>query len=198
MVTLDKKVLRQKILEKRGQLKSDEIRVKSHEIKNKLYSLDEFKKSNFIFSFISFRNEVHTHDIIKDSIAMGKRVGVPITVDETRKLLVSEITDFDKELEIGFYNILAPKKEYERIVSPKLVDLVLVPGLAFDKYGFRVGYGGGYYDRFFASVNKDIIKIGLCFHMQLSPEVPIDSYDIPVDYIITEKDIIQPIIKKSK
>ena len=195
---MDKKVLRKEILEKRSLLKPDEIELKSQEIKNKLFSLDDFKRSNFIFSFISFKNEVHTHDIIKDSIAMDKRVGVPITVDETRKLLVSEIIDFDRELEIGYYNILTPKENFKRIVPPQLVDLVLVPGLAFDKYGFRVGYGGGYYDRFFASLNKDIIKIGLCYHMQILPEVPIDSYDIPVDYIITEKEIIQPINKKSK
>ena len=186
------------MLEKRAQLKTNEILVKSEEIKNKLFQLEEFKNADFIFSFISFKDEVHTHSIIKDSLDLGKRIGVPKTIKKPRQLLVSEIKDFDKELEIGYYNILAPKKEFERIVDPKLVDLVLVPGLAFDKYGFRLGYGGGYYDRFFEKIHKDIPKIAICFNMQMVDIVPTDSYDIPVDYIITESKIIRPIYKKSK
>lgn len=195
---MDKKTLRAEMLGKRSQLKFDEIIKKSEKIKNKLFQLEEFKDANFIFSFISFKDEIYTHDIIKDTISLGKRVGVPITIKKPRKLLVSEIKDFDNELEIGPYDILAPKKEFERIIDPKLVDLVLVPGLAFNRYGFRLGYGGGYYDRFFAEIKEDVPKIGLCFDMQIVDNVPIDSYDIPVDYIITEKDIIRPIHKKSK
>lgn len=195
---MDKKTLRTEMLEKRAQLKTNEILVKSEEIKNKLFQLEEFKNADFIFSFISFKDEIHTHDIIKDTISIGKKVGVPVTIKNPRKLLVSEVKDFDNELEIGPYYILAPKKEFERIIDPKLVNLVLVPGLAFDKYGFRLGYGGGYYDRFFAEIKENVPKIGLCFDMQIVDKVPINSYDIPVDYIITEKNIIKPIHKKSK
>jgi len=193
---LDKKTLRTEMLEKRAQLKANEILSKSEEIKNKLFQLEEFENANFIFSFISFKDEIHTHDIIKDTINMGKKIGVPVTIKNPRKLLVSEVKDFDNELEIGPYDILAPKKEFERIIDPKLVDLVLVPGLAFDEYGFRLGYGGGYYDRFFTEIEKNVPKIGLCFNIQIIDKVPINSYDIPVDYIITEKDIIKPIHKK--
>ena len=196
MVVLDKKTLRTEMLEKRAQLKANEILSKSEEIKNKLFQLEEFENANFIFSFISFKDEIHTHDIIKDTINMGKKIGVPVTIKNPRKLLVSEVKDFDNELEIGPYDILAPKKEFERIIDPKLVDLVLVPGLAFDEYGFRLGYGGGYYDRFFTEIEKNVPKIGLCFNIQIIDKVPINSYDIPVDYIITEKDIIKPIHKK--
>lgn len=195
---MDKKALREEIMRKRSQLTNEEIIEKSTEVKNKLLQLEEFKNANFIFSFISFKDEIHTHDIIKETLNMGKRVGVPITLDKPRQLLVSEIKDFEKELEIGYYNILAPKKEYERLVSPDLVDLVLVPGLAFDKSGYRTGYGGGYYDRFFANANKNMIKIGLCFDLQIISQVPRDIYDIPVDYIITESRIIATPNKNEK
>ncbi|MCF6460432.1 5-formyltetrahydrofolate cyclo-ligase [Clostridium sp. Cult3] len=191
MVVLDKKVLRKQILDKRSQLTPQEIKEKSKSIENRLFSLVEYKQSNFIFSFISFRDEVHTHEIIKTSLDNGKRIGVPITVVEPRKLLVSEIKDFDEELEMGYYDILAPKEEYQRIVSPDLVDLVLVPGVAFDERGYRVGYGGGYYDRFFSGLKRDVVKIGLCYELQISSQVPIDSYDIPVDYILTERRLIK-------
>ena len=191
MVNLDKKALRKEMLNKRSKLSLKEVEEKSETIANRLFNLNQYKEANFIFSFISFKDEVNTHKIIKKSISMGKRIGVPITIPKTRELQVSELMDFDKELALGFYDILTPKDEYIRIVPSKIIDLILVPGVAFDKRGYRVGYGGGYYDRFFANINKNVIKIGLCFEMQIIPEAPTDSYDIPVDFILTEKDLIQ-------
>lgn len=183
---MDKKVLREKMLKKRAELSQEEIIRKSKAIQDRLFNLKEYKKSNFIFSYISFKNEVNTHDIIKKSLAIGKRIGVPITIPKGRQLLVSEIKDFDEELEMGYYNILTPKREYIREIPPELIDMVLVPGLIFTPAGYRVGYGGGYYDRFF-SKNKEIFKVGLCYEMQMVPKVPTIIYDIPVDCIITEK-----------
>ncbi|NLW40703.1 MAG: 5-formyltetrahydrofolate cyclo-ligase [Tissierellia bacterium] len=186
---MDKKVMRKEMLENRSKLTKKEIREKSNKIKEKLMRLEKFKEAQVIFSFISFGDEVDTHEIIKESLKLGKRVGVPVTIPEGRKLLVSELYDFDKELELGYYDILAPKEEYIREIHPKEIDVVLVPGVVFTPAGYRIGYGGGYYDRFF-SKNKDIYKIGLCFDMQIADEIPIDLYDIPVDIIITEDRII--------
>lgn len=185
---MDKKSLRKAMILKRKEMSDAERMEKSRKIQHNLFSLEDYKKSNFIFTFISTQEEVDTHNIIKDSISNGKRVGVPITVPEGRKLLVSEIYDFDKELEMGFYDILAPKKEFIREVPPSIVDLVIVPGLIFSRKGYRVGYGGGYYDRFLS--NLDVLKVGVCFHMQLQDEVPIDRYDIPVDIIVTDEEIV--------
>lgn len=188
---MDKKVLRKKMLKKRSELSLDQILAKSNIISDKLYNLNHYKESNFIFSFISFKDEVNTHEIIKKSIKKGKRIGVPITIPKTRIMKVSELMDFDKELYLGFYNILTPKDEYIRIISPESIDLVLVPGVAFDRQGYRIGYGGGYYDTFFSKIDRDTIKIGLCFDMQIISKVPLNRYDIPVDYILTEKEFIK-------
>lgn len=195
---MDKNTLRTKVLGERAQLNKEEIHIKSSAIKEKLFQLEEFQAANFIFSFISFKDEVFTHEIIREALTMGKGIGVPVTIDKPRKMLVSQLKDFDRELELGFYDILTPKKEFERIVAPDTVDLVLVPGLAFDKYGYRVGYGGGYYDRFFAQLDKDVPKVALCFGLQIYHQVPTDSYDIPVDYIVTEDEIIKTRRKKDK
>lgn len=184
---MNKKNLRKLILEKRQKLSKDVIRKKSDQIANTLYGSTFYEKANFIFTFISFQNEVDTHNIIKNSLNSNKRIGVPITIDKTRELLVSEILDFEKELEVGFYNILTPKKEYERITPRDEIDLILVPGLIFDLKGYRIGYGGGYYDRFFSKLQKNVIKIGLCYELQIMSKVPKTKYDIPVDYILTEK-----------
>lgn len=179
------------MLKERSKLSKDKILSKSKSISEKLYNLKLYKESNFIFSFISFKDEVNTHDIIKTSLDKGKRVGVPITIPKTRIMKVSELIDFDKELALGFYNILAPLEEYERIISPEIIDLVLVPGLAFNRKGYRVGYGGGYYDSFFARMKRPAIKIGICFDMQLIEKAPVGYYDVPVDYILTENEFIK-------
>lgn len=179
------------MLEDRSKLSSQKVLSKSKSISEKLYNLNHYKESNFIFTFISFTDEVDTHNIIKESIKIGKRIGVPITIPKTRILKVSELLDFDKELQEGFYNILTPKEEYQRIVSPDIIDLILVPGLAFTRQGYRIGYGGGYYDTFLSTIKKDVVKIGLCFDMQLISGFPTEPFDIPVDYILTEKEFIK-------
>jgi len=188
VVILDKKTLRKEMILKRRGMTRIEREEKSKRIQRTLFDLEEYKKSHFIFTFISTEEEVDTHNIIRHSLAIGKRAGVPITIPEKKELLVSEILDFDKELEMGFYNILTPKKEYIREVSPDIVDLVLVPGVVFSKDGYRVGYGGGYYDRFLSRLN--VLKIGICFHLQLQEKVPVGKFDIPVDIIITDEEII--------
>jgi len=189
VVFLDKKALRENMIKIRKNMSKGKRTIKSKEIKEKLFNLEEYKNANFIFTFISTEEEVNTHDIIRESISSGKRIGVPITLPKEKKMIVSEIRDFDKELEMGFYNILAPKKEFIREVSPEEIDIVLVPGLAFREDGYRIGYGGGYYDRFLSNV-ESVIKIGICFEMQILEDVPVDTYDVPVDLIITEERII--------
>ncbi|NLY77585.1 MAG: 5-formyltetrahydrofolate cyclo-ligase [Tissierellia bacterium] len=186
---MDKKALRKAMMERRKNIPQEERKEKSNRIKERLFSLELFKKANFIFTFISTEEEVDTHEIIKESINMGKRIGVPITLSKEKRMMVSEIQDFASELEIGYYNILTPKKEYIREVDPEEIDMVLVPGLIFREDGYRIGYGGGYYDRFLGGIDS-VIKIGLCYEMQLSEDIPIDTYDIPVNYIITEERLI--------
>lgn len=185
---MNKRALRQSMILNRKRLGKEKIAEKSKKIQFNLFNLEEYKKSNFIFTFISTEYEVDTHNIIRYSIKNKKRVGVPITIPKEKKMIVSEILDFDKELEMGYYNILTPKKEYIRKVSTDIIDLVLVPGLIFSKDGYRIGYGGGYYDRFLKDMN--VIKVGVCFNMQLKDEFPISKHDIPVDLIITEDKII--------
>ncbi|MCQ4923520.1 5-formyltetrahydrofolate cyclo-ligase [Tissierella carlieri] len=186
---MDKKILREKVLQKRADLSPKSIIEYSDIIAEKLYKMDSYKEAKTIMSFISFDSEVNTHEIIKRSISHNKSIVVPITIPKTKELKVSEVLDFS-ELELGYYNILTPKKEYIRFIDPSTIDLILVPGVVFARNGYRVGYGGGYYDRFLSKFEKKVDKIGLAFDLQVTDEVPTDSFDIPVDLIITEKEII--------
>ena len=138
--------------------------------------------------FVSFSSEVDTHVFIQDALSEGKRIVVPITLQDIKELLPSEIKDF-QELEKGCYNILTPKKDYIRPIDKTHIDLVVVPGVVFDPSGYRIGYGGGYYDKFFHTIAKTVPKIAIGFSLQLVSHVPRESFDIPVDMIVTEKSI---------
>lgn len=186
---MEKKIIRDQILKNKEELDKTSLNSYSDSIINKLYNTDYYKNAKTIMTFISFGAEVDTHDFIKQSIKNNKRILVPITVPATKQLKLSEVLDFD-ELEIGFYNILTPKEEFIRYVDPSEVDLIIVPGVAFDREGYRIGYGGGYYDRFLSKLDH-ITKISLAFDMQLIDKIPHEVFDIPVNYIITEKEIIK-------
>lgn len=186
---MNKKDLRQYILEKRSGLSSENIVDYSQIITKTLKDLDAYKDAKRIMTFVSMGTEVDTHPLIEQALADGKSIVIPITVDETRELLLSDLFSLS-ELEVADHNIEVPKKGFTRLVEPGTVDLVLVPGLAFAKNGHRVGYGGGYYDRFLAKLDKSVPKIAIGFDLQIVDEVPTNDFDIPVDSLITEKRII--------
>lgn len=182
---MDKNLIREELMDIRGKLGKDEHKKKSRQVVKKLMDSNFYKDANNIMIFISFKNEIDTHEFIKKAIEDGKNIFVPITIPDGRKLKPSHLKNFN-ELEPGFYNILTPKEEFIRYIDPKDLDLIIVPGLGFDKSGYRVGFGGGYYDRFLSNL-KNVKKISIAFDFQILDKVPKDSFDIPVDCIYTEK-----------
>ncbi|MCR4434767.1 MAG: 5-formyltetrahydrofolate cyclo-ligase [Clostridiales bacterium] len=189
-----KKELRNKILAARNQLTKDELKAKSDKIFEKLKSLDEFKRSKWILCFVDFRNEVMTHGFIEQCLKTGKKIAVPVIVDigdRKKDMIASEIHDIGSDLEPGFSGIEEPKKDRISRVDPRGIDLVVVPGLAFDGLKNRLGYGAGYYDRYLARVRPDCSKIAVAFDLQIVDSVPVQEYDLPMDKIITESRIIE-------
>ena len=180
-----KKLLKESILEKRNSMTQSEINEKSNDIKKKLFDLDSFRKSKSIMFFVSFGNEVNTHEMIKE--AMGnKTIIVPKVLQH--EIEPSMILDFDNIVQSGKFNIPEPIEIMR--VAHKNIDLVLVPGIAFDREGHRIGYGFGYYDKFLKKVPK-AAKIGLCFDFQVVDQIPREEHDVPVDFIVTEERVIE-------
>lgn len=188
---MDKNELRKKILKRRKELSNKDIVYLSNKIIDLLINTILYKNANYIMTYIDFRNEVKTEKLIKKSLEIGKKIIIPISLIESKKLLLSELKDYDKELTTGAYGILEPKKKYIREVTPEILDLIIVPGVVFDKRGYRIGYGGGYYDRFLLNINKSVPKVALAFDFQIVEKINEEKHDIPVDYIITEKGIIK-------
>jgi 5-formyltetrahydrofolate cyclo-ligase len=184
-----KNKIRQEILEKRKLLSDEMISLKSKKIFHSLKTLPLYKNAKNVMVYIDFRNEVKTNLIIEDLLRSNKNVILPISVPKTKEMILSKLLDPKEELTKGTYGILEPKKEYIRKVNTDILDLIIVPGVVFDREGYRIGYGGGYYDRFLDKLSKDIPSIGLAFDLQIIHQVPNDSFDCPVDFVITETQI---------
>jgi len=180
-----KEVIRREIKEKRNSLSKSEILEKSNRIKKRLFEQDEFRKAQTILFYVSYGSEVYTHDMIKESLSEGKNVVVPYSDTEKRTLILSELHSWN-ELSVGSYNILEPKKENIKEVTVDAIDMIVVPGVAFDSSGRRIGHGFGYYDKLLGG-STHAPSIGLAFELQIVDAVPTEEHDVAVGKIITEK-----------
>ncbi|MDF2546417.1 MAG: 5-formyltetrahydrofolate cyclo-ligase [Anaerosolibacter sp.] len=185
-----KNQIRKEKLNMRSTLTDEELQQKSFNIFQKLKNFPLVQEAKNISVYVDFRNEVKTDQIIQHFLSVGKKVMVPISIPSTKQLLFSQLIDPEKDLIPGNYGILEPRQDAIRIVDPDCLDLILVPGVAFDLQGYRIGYGGGYYDRFFSQQKKRISAIALAFDLQIAEALPSEPFDHPVDYIITETRII--------
>jgi len=182
----EKYEIRKAFLKKRDSLPILEIFEKSNRIVANLLSLEEFKESKAIFLYISFGSEVNTHGLIR--LLFGKkRVFVPVVDKEKKEIFISELREW-KELSSGAYGILEPKKEHIRKGNVKEVEIAIVPGIAFDEEGYRIGYGGGYYDKLLKKMDGG--KIGIAYDFQVLKKLPHEDHDVKMDKIVTEKRIL--------
>ncbi len=188
---MDKKALRKKIITLRDKLSPAEIIEKSALIAEMLYSLPAYNKAEKIMFFIDFGSEVSTRSMVEETIKRGKVALAPKALPKTRELIPSQILDWDSDLAPGAYNIPEPRDAALRACKPEDIDLLIVPGVAFDIKGNRLGYGGGYYDRFFPMLKPGVLLAALVFDLQIQPEIPVDEWDRRVDMVITEKRIIK-------
>jgi 5-formyltetrahydrofolate cyclo-ligase len=189
LIKEQKKLIRKSILEKRNSLSAQEIKQSEILIMNNLMKLNQFILSQNIFCYLSFRSEVPTKGLIEYCQQQGKKVYIPVCVNETKEMIISRY-DSDIELAASNYGVLEPTSETIKIADRNILDTAIMPGAVFDRRGYRIGYGAGYYDKFFAHTNKQIFKIALAFSFQIVEDVPKDDFDIPVDCIVTDKGIV--------
>jgi len=191
MVQQKKKRLRKLIQEKRDSVHPEESMERSLPVMERLWSLPEFREAKTVFFFISFRSEVDTVPMIRQALAEGKRVCLPFTDPQTKEMVASQVLDLDRELRPGNYGILEPREEFLRPVPPEEIDVVVMPGVAFDCCGRRLGYGGGYYDRFLDRCGPRALRVAPCFELQLVGEVPCAEHDHRVHVLVTERRVIR-------
>ena len=187
----EKQETRKRALSARDALSVEKRIAMSERATRLLLDFEPFAQAETVMFFVSFRSEILTELMIRRSMEGGKRVVVPITNLTKRELVASEIRDYDIELAPGAYGILEPAAEFVRPVPPEEIDFIALPGAAFDRRGNRIGYGGGFYDRFVARLRPDVPLVALAFSRQVMDSVPVEPHDRPVDFIITENEIIK-------
>ncbi|MGO8691903.1 MAG: 5-formyltetrahydrofolate cyclo-ligase [Thermoguttaceae bacterium] len=160
----------------------------SRQILQRLAESPEYARARTLLLYLSFRSEVATHDFPRQAWTAGKRVVVPYCAGEELELFRLDSPD---ELTPGAMGILEPaaalRPRGDRLVGADELDLVVVPGLAFDRQCGRLGYGKGYYDRLLRRVRADAALVAVAFQCQIFAEVPVLANDVRVDQIITEE-----------
>lgn len=185
MIQEKKKKIRESVIQKLRSHKEEERLKKSFKISKKLFALRDFIEAKTILFYLSFDGEVDTVRMIKDSLKQGKRVAVPAIQKEHKRIIPSIVEELDSELKIGPYGVRHPKDEHLRPISVESLDLVIVPGLAFDEAGNRLGRGMGYYDRFLSQLPKNVPTIGLAFDFQMIPDFPpLEPHDFSVSKVL--------------
>ena len=187
MLTENKKKIRKDILTVRNALPRTEREAMSRNICRRFTRLTVVQDCAAVMIFLSFGSEINTDYIIEWLWKQKKRVLVPLCKPETQTMDIFPIANF-ADMEPGYFGIREPKRALRPPVAREVIDLVAVPAVAFDRRGYRVGYGGGYYDRFL--VGMDVPTIGLAFDCQIIAAAPVEKYDLAVQGIITEKEYI--------
>jgi 5-formyltetrahydrofolate cyclo-ligase len=175
-----KETIRKEVLSKRKSLDENSVKELSSKVINSLAKVLRKVKPSSVMLYYPIKGEVNLLPLAEELLRQGVEVSFPKVVgDEIVPLKVSSL----KELSPGAFSVPEPPFSEERLSEPQVV---VVPGVAFDRRCYRIGYGGGFYDRFLAK-NPDKTKIGVCFHFQLFKELPVEPHDQPVDLVITDK-----------
>jgi len=169
-----------------GQKNKDEI---SRGICEKFVALPSYTNAKTVMWYVDAGSEVRTRHALPTALTHGKRVVVPWCIVETNTLELFLLEDMSELVE-GAYKILEPKPELRslpnKIIHPTELDLVMVPGTAFDERGGRMGQGKGYYDRLLSTARLDAPLVGMAFDCQIFDEIPVAEHDVYMDLVLTE------------
>lgn len=185
-----KERLRKRVLATRTGLDRGQVEVSGQAILKRVLGLEAYRRAKLVHTYVSSKeNEVDTRALIGTCLAQGKRVAVPVVMPGTKTLSHALIDSLD-QLVVGPYGLAQPEPATAVwLPAEARIDLVVVPGLAFDRRGQRIGWGSGYYDRFLAQVQA--IKIGLCYDALVLDCIPGEPHDVPVDMVVAETAIHQ-------
>jgi 5-formyltetrahydrofolate cyclo-ligase len=164
----------------------------SDEILDRLLQLPDYRHAEWVLWYLHIGDEVRTQSTVAALLARGTAVVIPYCVEDHLELFHCRSMS---DLASGRFKILEPRPELRsdpaRRIEPRRLDAIIVPGLAFDRHGGRLGYGRGFYDRCLAESRPDAVKIAIAYDCQLFDSIPTDPHDIPMDWIVTESESIR-------
>ena len=184
-----KEKLRKEALKRRDALPEEQREYKSRRIAETISKLPEFRAAQTVLLFASYSSEVDTWPLIRQALDAGKTVALPRVEEDRWVLSIRRVRDLGKDLQLSRWGIMEPEEHCQLVELDKL-DFVLVPGVAFDEQGRRLGYGGGFYDNLLRSLparDDGPALVAVAFEMQVVAKVPGDRSDVPIPLIVTEQ-----------
>ena len=175
---MDKMALRARIREQKRQMTPEQIELASQKLKALFVETEFYKNADSIYGYLPYNQEIRTVPILEQALLDGKKVAVPKVYGDTMRFIwLQDLSRVEK----GYAGIPEPVEDGPIADDPKA--LVLMPGLAFDQNGNRMGYGGGYYDKFLAQ-EPNHPTVALCYGFQMVEHIPVEEYDIPVNCVL--------------
>lgn len=184
------------MLKRRKNLDNDSVLMLSDVIQKRIVESRAFKESTVIMAYMPIQNEIRTDLLIERGIASGKTILLP-RVKDAETMEAVPIKNLHSDLNKGSMGIMEPDLSIPA-ANPQTIDLVILPGIAFDRKGYRIGFGGGYYDRFITQLRDDCILLAPAYDFQVLEHVPSEAFDQPADLVVTEKEIIHISLEKAR
>lgn len=185
-VTREKDALRRRLRAARAAIPPAERARLAAAVEERLFALPALRRARTVLVFDAFGSEVPTEELVRGLMEQGKRVLLPVV--QGRDMFAAELRPGDPLVPTSY----GPREPAQRTpVDPAEVDVVVVPGLAFDRKGYRVGYGAGYYDRYLARLPERALRVGIGFHLQLVEGVPRRAGDEPLDVVVTDRETVE-------
>ena len=181
--------IRKSMKDKRRSLTENEMELASKEVFRHIVTFEPYRNVDTIYCYASYKEELSTSEIIKQMLNTGKKVALPKVEGENLQFYL--ITDYS-QVTSGYQGIPEPVTNMKALPTIDKPSLMLLPGLAFTKTGERLGYGGGFYDRYLASIEFGaFVTCGLGYDFQVVETLPVDERDMSIEYVITPKEVIQ-------
>ena len=186
-----KENIREKVLNERAKISLTKVDKWSNKIKNKFLTLSELNEAKKIMAYASMRKEIKTFELMEELLDQGFLLYLPYTRKDIIDLGVAQINDLDSDLKEGVYGVQEPIAKLRGDKIPSDLDIIIVPGACYNRDGYRIGYGGGYYDSFLSKHANNALKVGFCYDRFILDSIPVEAHDVSVDLIITERKIIK-------
>lgn len=181
------------IAERLGALSKEELQEKYLCIENKLFEFANFMEAQLAFLYTATSTEIPTEAIIRKALHIEKEVVLPVFTDAKNTIQLYKITDYEKDLLTSKNDVLEPAPEKCKKISLDEIDIAIIPGLAFDDKGGRIGFGNNYYTKLITKLPETCRKVSLAYEEQIADQIQMESRKFTVDIIITDKRVIYKI-----
>jgi 5-formyltetrahydrofolate cyclo-ligase len=185
-----KQYIRRSIRAVRRGLSEAERLARSRRLWERVIALPCYQHARVVLGYMAFDHEVLTDGLMQQAMASGKQIVLPMVQADREGMTLYAIEDLEHDVASGYHGILEPQPQRTRAVVPETLELALIPGVAFDLRGGRLGFGAGFYDRLLSRLPRDIPMVGLAFDFQVIPRLPSQPHDIMLDAIVTERGVI--------